>query len=437
MSVGDSREKMDLATKRIIIAMFMAMIVDGINLQLLSLALPSIMKELKLSNLVGGALGAWSLAGMGAGGILGGWLSDRVGRVRVCLFCVIMFSISTGCTAFCNTYWQIVFFRFIAGAGIGAVYGVCMTLISEYIPTEWRATVLGTMQGGWSLGYVVAGIMSAYIQPAYGWRALFLASVVPGAISVAMLMGLKDAPSYLASRNAVRQSGVRQNEYAKMWADKPVRYTFIAWCFASIALQFGYYGANTWLPSYLAKDLGVNLKNAGWFVASAYGAMVFGKIGAGYLGDQFGRRVVWLFAGIGSAVVLPVIVHYATPTDIAFLLILFGLLCGAPYGVNGAYMSESFPTAIRGTCLATAHNVGRVGAISAPLMIGAVSAGYSIGLGIALLGIAYLICGLIPPIFIREKVFDPKSIEESVHQEAGTSFGVNPSHEVKFDPPVT
>ena len=49
----------------------MAMIVDGINLQLLSLALPSIMIELKLSNLVGGALGAWSLAGMGVGGILG------------------------------------------------------------------------------------------------------------------------------------------------------------------------------------------------------------------------------------------------------------------------------------------------------------------------------------------------------------------------------
>ena len=57
MSVGDSREKRYLATKRIIIAMFMAMIIDGINFQLLSLALPSIMIELKLSNLVGGALG--------------------------------------------------------------------------------------------------------------------------------------------------------------------------------------------------------------------------------------------------------------------------------------------------------------------------------------------------------------------------------------------
>ena len=424
MSMDNSKEKMDWATKRIIVAMFMAMIVDGIDLQMLALALPSIMKELHLSNLSGGSIGTWTLAGMGCGGIFGGWLADRAGRVRVCFVNIIMFAAATACIAFCNTYWQIVLFRFISGCGIGAVYGICMTLVSEYVPTKWRATALGTMQGGWSLGYCIAGIMSSYILPAYGWRALFLASIVPGTISVALMLGTKDAPSYLAARDATLRSGVRRNEYARMWADKSVRHTFIAWCFASITLQFGYYGANVWLPSFLVKDLGVNLKNAGWFIASTYGAMVLGKSMSGYLGDKFGRRVVWLFAGIGSAVVLPSMVHYATAGNVALLLILVGLLFGAPYGVNGAYMSESFPTAIRGTCLATAHNVGRIGAMSAPLMIGAVSAGYSIGFGIALLGISYLLCGLIPPIFIREKIFDPKSVEESTLQPEETDLEV-------------
>jgi AAHS family cis,cis-muconate transporter-like MFS transporter len=423
MSMDNSNQKMDWATKRIIVAMFMAMIVDGIDLQMLALALPSIMKELNLSNLAGGSIGTWSYAGMGFGGILGGWLADRAGRVRVCFVNIIMFAAATACIAFCNTFWQLVCFRFISGCGIGAVYGICMTLVSEYVPTKWRATTLGSMQGAWSLGYAIAGIMSAYIQPAYGWRALFLASIAPGAISIALMLGTKDAPSYVAARDAIRSSGVRRNEYAKMWADRPVRYTFIAWCFASIALQFGYYGSNVWLPSFLVKDLGVDLKNAGWFIASTYGAMVLGKTISGYLGDRFGRRVTWLFAGIGSAIILPVMVHYATAANVAFLLIMVGLFCGAPYGVNGAFMSESFPTAIRGTCLATAHNAGRVGAMSAPLMIGAVSAGYSIGFGIALLGISYLICGLIPPIFIREKIFDPKSVEEATLQQGMISTG--------------
>jgi AAHS family cis,cis-muconate transporter-like MFS transporter len=417
MSSVNSNEKMDWATKRIIVAMFIAMIVDGINLQVLAVSLPSIMKELKLTNLAGGAIGTWTLAGMGVGGIFGGWLADRSGRVKVCFYNIIMFVAATAFIGFCNTFSQIVFFRFVSGCGIGAVYGICMTLVAEYVPTRWRATALGTMQGGWSLGYCIAGIMSSYILPSYGWRVLFVSTIVPGAISIALMLGTKDAPSYLAARDAIRSSGVRRNEYARMWDDKLVRYTFIAWCFGSIALQFGYYGANVWLPSYLVKDLGVDLKNAGWFIAATYGAMVLGKTSAGYLGDMFGRRVVWLFSGIASAVVLPLMVHYATASNVAFLLILVGLVCGAPYGVNGAYMSESFPTAIRGTCLATAHNVGRLGAMSAPLMIGAVSAGYSIGFGIGLLGVSYLICGLIPPIFIREKIFDPKSVEQSTLQQ--------------------
>ena len=408
----DSVSKMDAATKRIVITMFVAMVVDGIDLQMLAVALPNIMKELQLSNVVGGSLGTWSMAGMGTGGILGGWLSDRIGRVKVCFWCLLIFSVATVCIAACNSYWQITFCRFITGCGIGAVYAVCSTLASEYVSTERRGTVIGIMQGGWSFGYVVAGIMSAYIVPNFGWRSLFLASIVPGAISLALMLGIKEAPSFRASREAIAKVGKPKNEYAKIWADKSVRNTFIAWSCTAIALQFGYYGANIWLPSYLVKDLGVDLKSMGWFVASTYTAMMLGKAGAGYLADQVGRRVIWLIAGLGSAIALPLTVHYATPTNVAFLLVFVGLLCGAPYGVNGAYMSESFPTSVRGTGLGTAYNLGRIGAMTAPIMIGFVSSQYSIALGIALLGIGYVICGLIPPIFVRENIYDPRAIGE-------------------------
>jgi AAHS family cis,cis-muconate transporter-like MFS transporter len=413
MAPTDSSDKMDVSVKRIVIALFIAMVVDGIDLQMLALALPSIMKELNLSSVVGGSLGTWTMAGMGIGGILGGWLCDRKGRVKVFFWCLLTFTVFTAFIAFCQTYWQLTFCRVIAGCGIGACYGICMTMVSEFVPTKWRATTLGTMQAGWSLGYVVAGIMSAYIQTHYGWRALFLSSIVPGLISLLLLFGLKDAPSYQAARAEIAKAGKQVNEYAQLWANKPVRYTFIAWCFTAIALQFGYYGANIWLPSYLVKDLGVDLKSMGWFVAVTYGAMMLGKSAAGYLADRVGRRNVWCIAGIGSAIALPLTMYYATPVNVAFLLIFVGLLYGAPYGVNGAYMSESFPTSIRGTCLATAHNVGRLGAMAAPIMIGFVSSEYSITFGIGLLGIGFLICGVIPPILMREKIFDPKAVENS------------------------
>ena len=70
-----------------------------------------------------------------------------------------------------------------------------------------------------------------------------------------------------------------------------LRRTFLLWTVAAIALQFSYYGANSWLPSYLAKDLGVNAQSTGWYVACTYTMMVVGKVITGWLGDFVGRRL--------------------------------------------------------------------------------------------------------------------------------------------------
>jgi hypothetical protein len=103
--------------------------------------------------------------------------------------------------------------------------------------------------------------------------------------------------------------------------------------------------------------------------------------------------------------------YAATPGNVAYLLLLFGFLYGAPYAVNSAYLCESFPAGVRGTAVATSYNVGRVGATLSPLLIGMAASRYSIGLGIGLLGISYAICALIPGLFIREKMFDPEAVE--------------------------
>ncbi len=420
MTASDSKDRMSREGKIIVTAICVGLIVDGMDLQMLALALPSIMKELKLSNVVGGAIATLTLLGMGIGGSMAGWLSDRMGRIRVTFWAIFLFTAGTGLIAACQSYWQIALIRFISGFGIAAVYSVGLTLASEYIPMKIRSTIMGIMQAGWSLGYVLAAILSTYVLPNLGWRSLFLCAIFPGIVTLWMLWGQKDSPSWLANRDAIRKSGIKQkNEFARIWADKSVRRTFIAWSLTAIALQFGYYGANTWLPSYLVKDLGVNLKNMGWFIAATYTATVAGKILAGWLGDVFGRRIIWVIGGIATAVTLPMIIYFATPGNVAYLLLIFGLLFGTPYGLNSQYLSESFPTSIRGTAVATAYNMGRIGSMVSPLMIGFVSVQYSIAFGISLLGIAYAICAVIPGIFIPDKMFDPKAltVENPSHSE--------------------
>jgi MFS transporter, AAHS family, cis,cis-muconate transporter len=401
---------LDRTAKLVIVAVFLAMLIDGMDSQMLALSLPSISKELRLSTILAGALGTYTFLGMGIGGVVAGWLSDRVGRARVVWWAVLTFSAFTSVIAWTHTYQQIAWIRVLCGFGTGAAYSTAMILAAEYIPTAVRGTILGFVQAGFSIGYICAAILSSYLMPHYGWRALFRCAMVPGTITLCLLWGVPDSPGWTTSRQRVTD---RVSTFRTIWGEASVRRTFLLWSLAAIALQFGYYGANTWLPSYLMKDLGVSAQNAGWYVAGAYTMAVISKIVTGWLGDVIGRRVVWTVSGLAAAAYLPLLVHAATPANIAFLLLIFGLLYGAPYGINATYMNESFPDQVRGTAVGTSYSIGRVGSTLSPLLIGMAASRHSIGLGLALLGISYAACALIPGLFLREKMFDPRALEPS------------------------
>jgi AAHS family cis,cis-muconate transporter-like MFS transporter len=415
MSTSDSlgRTRMLVA-----IAVFVALVVDGMDLQMLALALPSISSDFKLDTVSAGALGTYTLAGMGVGGLLSGWLADRVGRVRVVRWSVLTFTAFTGVITWCDSYWQIAVMRFVSGFGIGALYTIGTLLAAEYVPTRVRTTVLGALQAGWAVGFVAAALLASYLLPRFGWRPLFACAFVPGVIALALLWRAPEPPSWVASRRNARALAATARPLAALLEDPAVLRTLLLWTVASIALQFGYYGANTWLPSYLVRDLGVSTQSMGWFVASTYSMTVVGKIVCGWLGDVFGRRVVWVGAGLLTAVYIPFLVYAATPSNVPWLLLLYGFLYAAPYAVNSTYLAESFPSGLRGTAVAVSYNLGRIGATASPLLIGFAASSYSIGAGIALLGVAYAACALVPGMFIREKMFDPNAIEPQTSSSA-------------------
>ena len=406
MTASDS---LDRTSRLVAVGVFVALVVDGMDLQMLALALPSISKDFQVSSVMAGALSTYTLLGMGIGGVIAGWLSDRVGRIRVVWWAVFTFTVCTGMIAFCREYWQVAVMRFISGFGIAALYSIGTLLAAEYVPTRIRTTVLGALQAGWSVGYVIAALLSAYILPRFGWRPLFFCAILPGVGALLLLRGMPDPPSWSAARGDATRAGV----FGKIWGNRSLRRTFLLWTVTSIALQFGYYGANSWLPSYLVKDLGVNLQNTGWYVAGTYTMMVVGKVMTGYLADVVGRRAMWVASSVLTAVYLPVLVYAATPANVAYLLLVFGFLYGAPYAVNSTYLSESFPASVRGTAVGVSYNLGRIGSTVSPLLIGLAASSYSIGLGIGLLGISYAVCALIPGLFIKERMFDPKAVEEA------------------------
>src|SRR5262245_1761514 len=125
---------LDRSGKVVALGVFVALVVDGMDLQMLSLALPSLSKELQISSVMAGALSTYTLLGMGVGGTLAGWLSDRIGRVAVTWWAVLVFTACTGVIACCQSYWQLAVMRFISGFGIAAVYSIGSLLAAEYVP---------------------------------------------------------------------------------------------------------------------------------------------------------------------------------------------------------------------------------------------------------------------------------------------------------------
>ena len=138
-------------------------------------------------------------------------------------------------------------------------------------------------------------------------------------------------------------------------------------------------------------------------------AQAMAQVLAGVAADWFGRRAVFAFGALGTAIFLPVIVLYHSPEHILWMLVVFGFLYGIPYGVNATYMTESFEAKFRGTAVGGAYNIGRIGAAIAPAAIGFLASAGSIGLGFLVMGVAYFICGVIPALFIKDKQFDPQT----------------------------
>jgi len=296
---------------------------------------------------------------------------------------------------------------------------VANTLMAEYVSIKYRTTILGSVQAGWSLGYLVATILAGWIIPIYGWRYLFWIAILPVGLAFWIRISVPESPVWLASiakkaedvaKGIVNKPVKKENTWKLLWNDPVARFTFIAWCATTTFLQFGYYGVNNWLPSYIEKEMHVNFKAMAGYMAGTYTAMILGKVVAGWLADRFGRRIIFAASGLATAIFLPIIVYCHTPGNILYLLTFFGFLYGIPYGVNATYMTESFYVKIRGTAVGAAYNFGRIGAAIAPLTIGYIATDYSIGMGFVIMGGAYLIAGLLPALFIREKMHDPSVV---------------------------
>ncbi|MSQ97173.1 MAG: MFS transporter [Gemmataceae bacterium] len=111
-----------------------------------------------------GIMTSFFLVGAATGGVLFGWLGDRIGRVRSMMLSVLTYALVSGLCGFATDAWQIGILRFVAALGMGGEWSLGVALINEIWPDSSRAFLAGLIGAAANVGYLVIGVVGNTVQ---------------------------------------------------------------------------------------------------------------------------------------------------------------------------------------------------------------------------------------------------------------------------------
>jgi benzoate transport len=361
---------------------------DGFDLLILGFMLKVISTDLNLTQPKAASLVTGTLVGAVVGGFIFGILSDRLGRVRVLTWTIVLFAVFTGMCALAQGYWDLLAYRAIAGVGLGGEFGIGMALVAETWPSDKRGRATSYVGLGWQLGVLAAALVTPILLPVIGWRGMFAVGVFPAVAAYVIRRKLHEPEVFVAHK--AETAGTAFSLRALV-ADKDTTKISLGLIILCSVQNFGYYGIMIWLPNYLSTRFGYGLTQSAAWTAVTIAGMALGIFLFGHISDRVGRRPAFLGYMLGAAVMVLV---YSQLTAASALLIagaVMGFFVNGMLGGYGALMSELYPTAARATAQNVFFNIGRAVAGFGPLVVGIVSASYGFQTAIAGLALLYVL----------------------------------------------
>lgn len=343
---------------------------DGFDLLILGFMLTAISKDLHLTQPQAASLVTATLVGAVLGGFIFGLLSDRLGRVRVLTWSIVLFAVFTGLCALAQGYWDLMIYRAIAGVGLGGEFGIGMALVAEAWPSDKRARATSYVGLGWQFGVLCAALVTPMLLPLIGWRGMFAIGLFPALAAYVIRRRLHE-PDIFLSRRAVTTDAVAS--LRALVADRETAKTSLAMVILCSVQNFGYYGIMIWLPNYLSTRFGYGLTQSAVWTSVTIAGMALGIFLFGHVADRFGRRPAFLVYMLGAAVMVLVYSQLTAATALLVGGAVMGFFVNGMLGGYGALMSELYPTAARATAQNVFFNIGRAVAGFGPLVVGLIS----------------------------------------------------------------
>lgn len=380
---------------RILFWCTLIIIFDGYDLVIYGVVLPILMQQWQLDPVTAGALGSTALFGMMIGAMLLGTLSDRFGRKKMIVLCIVLFSGFTALNGFAQTPLQFGVMRFIAGLGIGGVMPNVVALMSEYSPRRIRSTLVAVMFSGYAIGGMLSAVLGIWIVPQFGWQVMFYLAVIPLLLLPLIWTQLPDSVAFLVRQGktaearkvlaaltgkplpddaelAVHQPQKTEQSLAALFSNNRALSTLMFFQAFFMCLLM-VYGLGSWLPK-LMTMAGYGFGSSLMFLLFLNIGGIIGAIGGGWLSDRFHPRPVLMLFFTLAAVSLALLGFKSHVAVLYFLVTVAGATTIGSQILLYAYVAQFYPTAIRSTALGWSSGVGRIGAILGPVLGGALLA---------------------------------------------------------------
>jgi MFS transporter, putative metabolite:H+ symporter len=338
------------------------------------------------------------LLSSGIGAIVGafvcGALADKLGRRKLFMATVLIFSIGTGILAFTpdGAWLFLAAFRLIVGFGVGGLYTVDLPLLQEFVPTSKRGYIGGLVTAFVPVGTLLGSVLAAFLAPHIGWRGLFVCGLLPGLLTLLIRSWVPESPRWLISKGRIEEARkslawaleLDPHEVvlspSDIAAPKPsswfdlFRYprSLIVSALGNLGAQTGVQGLILWAPTLLALIVHVSPAQASFLMIFVSLGGLAGRFTFSWLSEKIGRRASGGLLGFVSAglFVLTALAHnvfLGTVSLFWLLLIVTFFFADGGFAIVGPYAAEVWPSQLRASGMGATFGFGSIGKIIGPL----------------------------------------------------------------------
>lgn len=394
------------AQRRTLLAASLGWMLDAFDVMLYALVLTHIMRELGMSKGIAGLLNTLTLLASGIGGVLFGFIADRIGRTRALMLSILTYSFCSFASGLSTSIQMLAAFRFLLGLGMGGEWNTGATLVAETWPTQLRARALAIVQSSWAIGYALAALVAGIVLRYANWRVVFFVGIIPALVTLWIRRSVPESEMWqqqqrLAS-NSRTAAGAQRDDSSSFWRlfTPPYgRSTFFLLLLNFFGL-FGWWGLFSWIPPYLS--LPVSQGGRGFGLMGTTTLLLFlnlagmfpGYLSYGFVADRLGRRKSFVLYLLLTAILVPL---YAAAREPWALLILGAVVAFFGTGFfsgSGLMGSEIFPTRLRARALGFTYNGARTLSSVAPFAIGYVGQRHGLSAAFYLSAASFLLASL-------------------------------------------